>query len=299
MLINGKQISLTQDWAPGDVKITVAQFESNIAGGTPPLVVASNTRVPNLNADLLDGVEASAFPLLAGRSGGQTLIGGTASGNDLTLQSTSHATKGKILFGTSAYDDVNNRLGIGTASPSVPLHVVGNALITGLVGVGVIDSNFEFNVQGSGNINLAIQTTGATETANIAFITPERGWDIGTDGDDGNFTVRDRDDTFAQVLSIRPGAGANAIKVTSVGRVGFGLANPLGKVGIDQSSATAGIPVLVLDQADVSEPMLRYISVAGTGRSIEVVGSKTLTTTHFIKTQVNGLVRYIEVGTIA
>lgn len=38
------------------------------------------------------------YALLAGRSGGQTLTGGTASGDDLTLQSTSHSTKGNIFF---------------------------------------------------------------------------------------------------------------------------------------------------------------------------------------------------------
>lgn len=36
------------------------------------------------------------YALLAGRSGGQTLIGGTASGNGLVLTSTSHATKGTV-----------------------------------------------------------------------------------------------------------------------------------------------------------------------------------------------------------
>ena len=40
-----------------------------------------------------------------GIAGGTTLIGGTASGNNLALVSTSNATKGKILFGNySAYD---------------------------------------------------------------------------------------------------------------------------------------------------------------------------------------------------
>lgn len=66
--------------------------------------------------------------LLAGRSGGQTLIGGTGSGDDLTLQSSSHGTKGSLLFGTSAYDEVNNRLGIGLTAPSVPLDVKGSGL---------------------------------------------------------------------------------------------------------------------------------------------------------------------------
>ena len=65
--------------------------------------------------------------LSAGVSGGQTAVGGTASGNNLTLSSTSNATKGKIIFGTaSAYDQANDRLGISTTSPTVKLDVVGN-----------------------------------------------------------------------------------------------------------------------------------------------------------------------------
>lgn len=56
-----------------------------------------------------------------------TLGGGSASGGNLTLQSTSHATKGKILFGTSAYDEVNNRLGIEMSSGMVtPLEIPGS-----------------------------------------------------------------------------------------------------------------------------------------------------------------------------
>lgn len=81
----------------------------------------------------LDGLsddDHSQYALLAGRSGGQTLIGGTASGNNLTLQSTSHATKGKIILGTSAYDEVNNRLGIGTTTPSTRLDVAGGIRAT-------------------------------------------------------------------------------------------------------------------------------------------------------------------------
>jgi hypothetical protein len=68
----------------------------------------------------------SVFATLAGIAGGQTLNGGTEASETLTLRSTAHATKGKILFGTSAYDEVNNRLGIGRVSPSSPLDVNGN-----------------------------------------------------------------------------------------------------------------------------------------------------------------------------
>lgn len=40
----------------------------------------------------------AGYALLAGRGGGQTLIGGTASGEGLTLTSTAHATKGPITM---------------------------------------------------------------------------------------------------------------------------------------------------------------------------------------------------------
>lgn len=65
------------------------------------------------------------FARLAGVSGGQTLIGGTASGENLTLQSTAHATRGKLLLGAgSAYDEAAVRLGIGTQAPAAKLHIL-------------------------------------------------------------------------------------------------------------------------------------------------------------------------------
>lgn len=105
---------------------TTTQLISTVASGTAPLAVTSTTAVTNLNADLLDSLHESAFAILAGRGTAQTLIGGQGSGQTLTLQSTSHATKGKVIFGaagTTAYDEVNERFGIGTASPAVDFHV--------------------------------------------------------------------------------------------------------------------------------------------------------------------------------
>ena len=48
------------------------------------------------NLSGLGGDDHLQYALLAGRSGGQTQIGGTGSGDDLEMQSTSNATKGKI-----------------------------------------------------------------------------------------------------------------------------------------------------------------------------------------------------------
>lgn len=92
------------------------------SGDEPPTLTFSTglTRVSNtITANLSTGI-----------AGSQSVIGGTAASETLTLSSTADATKGKILFGTSAYDEVNNRLGIGTASPSTRLEVRTDALGT-------------------------------------------------------------------------------------------------------------------------------------------------------------------------
>ena len=64
---------------------------------------------------------ATAFLRLLGVAGGQTAYGGTAASDALTLSSTAHATKGKVIFGAAgaaAFDEVNTRLGVGTNAPT-------------------------------------------------------------------------------------------------------------------------------------------------------------------------------------
>jgi hypothetical protein len=93
---------------------------------------AGITRHSDLSGLLLD--DHTQYALLVGRAGGQVLIGGTLASQTLTLSSTAHATKGKILFGTSAYDEVNNRLGIGLITPAAALNfVAGTTAATGIL----------------------------------------------------------------------------------------------------------------------------------------------------------------------
>jgi hypothetical protein len=58
--------------------------------------------------DELDGAGLADAALLPGQAGGQTLNGGTAAGEDLTLNSTADATKGNVNVGT---DDSTLTLG--------------------------------------------------------------------------------------------------------------------------------------------------------------------------------------------
>lgn len=66
------------------------------------------------------------FVKLLGRNGGQIINGGINAGEELKLVSTNNATKGNIFFGESedsVYDEVNDRLGLGTTTPDKKLHV--------------------------------------------------------------------------------------------------------------------------------------------------------------------------------
>ena len=66
--------------------------------GSQWLASAPDTEIDHGTISGLLDDDHTQYALLAGRSGGQSLIGGTASGNDLDLESTSHATKGFIQF---------------------------------------------------------------------------------------------------------------------------------------------------------------------------------------------------------
>lgn len=84
---------------------------------------SSHSDLLNLNDDT-----HVQYVMSAGRSSGQTINGGVGAGDDLILRSTSNVTKGNIFFGNSTYDEVNNRLGIGTTGPQAKLDVVGEII---------------------------------------------------------------------------------------------------------------------------------------------------------------------------
>ena len=69
-------------------------------------------------AGTLDGLDSTAFAILAGQAGGQVLNGGAAANEDLTLQSTSHATKetSYVLIQPSG-----GNVGVGTSEPGATL----------------------------------------------------------------------------------------------------------------------------------------------------------------------------------
>lgn len=59
-------VALTANWDAGPYEIRAKTFESDQTTGTPPFTVASTSVVPNLNADLFDGVQLNTILVVAG-----------------------------------------------------------------------------------------------------------------------------------------------------------------------------------------------------------------------------------------
>lgn len=233
-------------------------------------------------------------------------------------------------------DAVNNRIGIGTGTPTQKLDIIGNGRFSGDLGVGInaisvstiahfksdLSIRFEgagvgfghqefvqFQAGGGNNDYFRRLTSGGAALDFFKFATYAR---LVRDGGTIRFGINTGatlpaatqhiigNETNIDALRVDGNSTTNDLVVDFTGNVGVGIAAPIGRLHIDQSSLTGAIPTLYLDQSDLSEEMIEFNTTIGVGNPVEAIGAKTLTTTHFIKiTLPGGLTRYIPAGTIA
>ncbi len=153
------------------------------------------------------------YVLLAGRSGGQNIRGGTGSGEDLQLNSTEHATKGFIFLGAnSAYDQVQDHLGLNTTTPLATLDVQGSALIDSIFADSLISgvTGLEIHSNPTEDGFILIGDFSAFDEANIALgigdTTPEASLHVvgdalfDTSSEDGDYrTVIERTSGYSLI----------------------------------------------------------------------------------------------------
>lgn len=96
--------------------------------GDPTLVVLPAGVDHNSLNNLATGDVHTQYTLLVGRSGGQTINGDTVASGNLNLSSTANITKGRVIIGSNAIDQANNRLGIGTATPTTTVDLLSNTV---------------------------------------------------------------------------------------------------------------------------------------------------------------------------
>lgn len=88
----------------------------------------------------MDGLtddDHTQYALLAGRAGGQEIIGGTASGNDLRLQSTSNATRGEVVSEDVFQTEKGRKKEAGTTSSTTTLTAAYQILVVDTASVTV------------------------------------------------------------------------------------------------------------------------------------------------------------------
>lgn len=81
-----------------DINVGVAAGMAIFYDGTKWVASIPDTEITHGQLSGLSADDHLQYLLLAGRSGGQSAIGGTLASNNLTFESTAHATKGKIFF---------------------------------------------------------------------------------------------------------------------------------------------------------------------------------------------------------
>lgn len=151
-----------------------------------------------------------------GLSGGQTVVGGTAASNNLTLSSTSNATKGKVILGSiSAYDEANDRLGIGTTTPSARAHLVTNSIGAAASATsGLFLENTTQAVNGTQQYSPSIVFRGNGYKTNTTAGSQTVDWQMYVQPIQGSANPSS---SFRLDLSTNGGAYANAMNINSSG----------------------------------------------------------------------------------
>lgn len=219
------------------------------------------------------------------------VVGHTLLSNVLTL--IADRLQARDDSGIGIYDDGGNLgvfvedggfVGVRTNLPTVALQVAGNAI----VGDGSTSAFIVIDGAAATSRQVGFRTAGSNRWLYNVNATAESGSNAGSD-----FQLLSRTDAGAAL--------STPFHITrSTGYVGINDTTPDGQLDVRQSSTTAAVPTLELEQADLSEEFINFVGTVGTGNSIEAVGAKILTTTHFIRVQIEGVgYRYIPLGTIA
>lgn len=247
--LNGQQISLQT--------ANVSQSGALSSGDW----AAFNNKQPLIvwGAGLTNAANTVTNDLLTGKAGGQTIRGGTQGGENLMLQSTTHATKGAIFFGaTSKYQDSLKTLQIGRTTA----HQVGFELYMDNNGVsyGTYPSLSINNPNASGYAQFAMHAGDGVGNMHSRWLMERTSGNMVfgtyTAGKDLNITTNNV--TRMQIL----GSGANP------GFIGINKTLPSWRVELQSGGANE--PVLLVRQSSTAR-MLEIRETSGVG-AIEFFG---------------------------
>ena len=254
--------------------------------------------------DNVSGVQASDTALLLLDAGGAVASGG----NILRIAPTGTPNAGAIGIEFVGASKALNAMYID-ADPTA------SDVVTFLGGGALTDNNAVLTVMSDGAIasggnTFRVETAGTPASGaiysefNFTGIT-DTNENIGVKIDAGGKKVIglhvDADPVANSAVYLTSGAALAADKATlEVVSVPTTNNADSAVVRLEQTHTAGGSNILHMVQLDVDKPFFGFETTVGTGNAVEAIASKTLTTTHFVMVDLEGVgVRYLPIGTIA
>jgi len=152
-----------------------------------PVLATGNTAHSDLTGLADDG--HTQYALLAGRSGGQTIIGGTDASDNLELTSTSDATKGKIIIDGTLTSQKNiatvtTETGTGTTLITTDYEIATGTITRTLPTVATAIKPVTIKNKGSGVITVNTSDGANIESTTLAVISAGDSLTFVSDGTD-------------------------------------------------------------------------------------------------------------------
>ena len=235
LLANGTR-ALTADWDAGSFEIRAQTFESDVTTGTAPLVIASTTKVANLNADLLDD-QSGAYYLDSTNFTGANWTDLT-DGGGTTLHT--HASGGVTDFTEAAQDAAGAMAANSTrvtltyvdATPSLTADLVANTITAGYLSASATDVLFGRSTVGAGageEIACTSFARSILDDANEATFKATVNLEIGTD-------VQAFDAQLASLAALSYTGNSLKVVRVNVGETDFELATIAGTGDVTAAS---------------------------------------------------------------
>ena len=252
----------------GDVTVTdTASVDLTLSGQALSAIVLPAGVDHGGLGGLLDD-DHTQYALLAGRSGGQSLSGGTAANDDLTLQGTTDATR------TTSYvilQPNGGNVGIGTTAPIAKLNIASDSSATSLI----LDRYRASSAFGSYFIGRHSRSD--TIGANVIVNANDEVFTLEADGANGtdytalgqivfavDGTPGSTNDMPGRIVfrTTPDGSGtlAERMRITNAGKVGIGTTSPEAKLQIFSSSVD---DALMLSGSSLSNNARKFSGIIG------------------------------------
>ena len=180
-----------------------------------------------------------------------------------------------FIDGTPGAGDTPGRMNLFVAEDGSDTATKGITILnSGNVGIGTMSPAKKLEVvAGDGDGILWTSSAGTSASGNFL---------ISTSGGGAQFFLTN--DAGTETAKIRSYAIGGVQAYFTAGNVGIGTTGPLAKLHVDQSSTTAAVPTLIVDQADISEGAINFIASA---RGIITAATAS---TQSVRVELNGTV---------